>query len=296
MGNIEISKVCGLCAGCKRAIIVANEELKKGNKVTIFKEIVHNKNVNQMLVLAGAKFEDNLEALTNNETVIIRAHGEPPETYDYLNKNNINFKDCTCFNVEKIHTLVSDYSKNGYKIIILGKSKKSIHPEVLGTMGWTFGNYILIENEDDLDKLKIIKNTKLYLVCQTTFNLKKADELIEKIKAITKENNNQLVVNKSICNAQKQINISSAELAKNSDVMIVVGGKNSSNSIELFNNVSSICPSIFIEDINNWKTAIEQANIKLSTDTRIGITAGASTNKEELFELKQKIENHLIGE
>ena len=129
-----------------------------------------------------------------------------------------------------------------------------------------------------------------------TFNLKKADKLIEKIKAITKENNNQLVVNKSICNAQKQINISSAELAKNSDVMIVVGGKNSSNSIELFNNVSSICPSIFIEDINNWKTAIEQANIKLSTDTRIGITAGASTNKEELFELKQKIENHLIGE
>lgn len=295
MENIKIADVCGLCAGCKRAIIVANEELKKGNRVTIFKEIVHNKNVNQSLVDAGAKFEDSLKNLNPSDTIIIRAHGEPPETYEYLNKNNITFKDCTCFNVEKIHKLVEEYSKKGFKIIILGKSKKAIHPEVLGTMGWAYNNYILIEDAEDLNKLKNIKNEKLYLVCQTTFNMKKADELIEKIETLAKANDCELVTNKSICGAQKQINLSSAELAKNSHTMIVVGGKNSSNSIELFNNVNSICPSIFIEDINDWKSAFDAANITLSKDTKIGITAGASTNKDELFVLKQKIEDYLRG-
>ena len=295
MENIKIAEVCGLCAGCKRAIITANEELKNGKSVTIFKEIVHNKNVNNSLICAGAKFEDNIQNLKSNDTVIIRAHGEPPETYEYFKTHNITFKDCTCFNVEKIHNLVEEYSNNGFKIIILGKSKTTIHPEVLGTMGWAFGNYILVEDADDLNKLTNIKNEKLYLVCQTTFNIKKAEKLIEQIQTITNSNGCEIVINKSICNAQKQINLSSAELAKNSDTMIVVGGKNSSNSIELFNNVNSICPSIFIEDIDDWKSAFDSSNISISKNTKIGITAGASTNKDELFALKQKIEDYLRG-
>ena len=124
--------------------------------------------------------------------------------------------------------------------------------------------------------------------------MKKTDELIEKIEKATKENSCELVVNKSLCSAQKTINEFSAELASQSDVMIVVGGLNSSNSLELFKNVSSICPSIFIEDINLYKDALESAGLKILADTRVGITAGASTRKEELVALKQLIENDLI--
>ncbi len=296
MGNVVISKICGLCAGCKRAITVAEEELKKGKAVTIFKEIVHNKTVNNHLKNLGAVFADDINDLSPNSTIIIRAHGEPPETYNYLKQNNISFKDCTCPNVENIHKAVQEYSKNGYHIILLGKFHKAIHPEVAGTIGWANGKEILIETNEDLESLNELKNSKVYLVCQTTFNMKAADDLIEKIEAICNKNNNDLVINKSICSAQKSINMSSQELAKNSDLMIVVGGKNSSNSLELFNNIKTLCPSIFIEDINTYKQALKEINFKLNKNTRVGITAGASTMKEELEILKKNIENDLLGE
>ena len=294
MENIKIAEVCGLCAGCTRAINTAVEEIKKGKSVTIFKEIVHNKNVNSYLSSIGANCEDNIENLTKDSVVILRAHGEPPETYEYLTNREIEFRDCTCLNVEKIHNQVKQYSDNGYKIIVIGKYKKALHPEVLGTIGWSSTEVILIETIEDIEKLQSFKNEKFYLVFQTTFNMKKTDELIEEIESLLKESSCELVVNKSLCLAQKLINEHSVNLAKNSDVMIVVGGANSSNSIELFKNVSSFCPSIFIEDINSYKNALKDNGLSISAQTKIGITAGASTRKEELFELKKLIEKDLL--
>lgn len=289
MENINISKICGLCAGCKNAINVSMEELQKRHSVTIFKEIVHNKNINQKLINAGALFANTLNELNQNSTIILRAHGEPPETYDYLNQNKIIFKDCTCPRVEKIHKQVAEFSQNGYSIILLGKHKKSLHPEVLGTIGWSKTNCIIVEDEDDLSQLSNLKNQKIYLVCQTTFNEQKANELILKIESITKTNNCEIIINKSICDAQKLINTHSANLAKDSDVMIVVGGKNSSNSLELFKHMQTLCKSIFIEDINDYKSALKDAGINISKNTKIGITAGASTDMAELFALKNLI-------
>jgi 4-hydroxy-3-methylbut-2-enyl diphosphate reductase len=293
MENIKISQVCGLCAGCTRAIDTAVKEVKSGKKVTIFKEIVHNKNVNSYLESIGAKCEESIENLTSDSVVIIRAHGEPPETFEYLKNKGIDFRDCTCLNVSKIHELVKEYSEKGYAVIILGKHKKTLHPEVFGTIGWAKTDVVLIESNEDIEKLKELKNDKFYLVCQTTFNMKKADELISEIQDVLKSNNSELVVNKSLCLAQKTINEFSAKLATESDVMIVVGGSNSSNSIELFKNVSSICPSIFIEDIYSYKDALKDVGFEITSQTRVGITAGASTRKEELVELKKLIEKDL---
>ena len=293
MENIKISQVCGLCGGCTRAIDTAVKEIESGKNVTIFKEIVHNKNVNSFLASIGAKCEDNIENLSNDNIVVIRAHGEPPETYDYLRKKGIEFRDCTCINVSKIHELVKEYSEKGYKIILIGKHKKAVHPEVLGTIGWAKTDVVLIESEEDVEKLNDFKNDKFYLVCQTTFNIKKTDELIDKIQNILNKNNSELIINKSLCMAQKNINEFSANLARECDIMIVVGGKNSSNSLELFKNMSSICSSIFIEDINTYKDALKENGLTISPETKIGITAGASTRKEELLELKTLIENDL---
>lgn len=293
MENIKISQVCGLCAGCTRAIDTAVKEVESGKKVTIFKEIVHNKNVNSYLESIGAKCEESIENLTSDSVVIIRAHGEPPETFEYLKSKGIDFRDCTCLNVSKIHELVKEYSEKGYAVIILGKHKKALHPEVFGTIGWAKTDVVLIESSEDVEKLKELKNDKFYLVCQTTFNMKKADELISEIQDVLKANNSELVVNKSLCLAQKTINEFSAKLATESDVMIVVGGSNSSNSIELFKNVSLICPSIFIEDIYSYKDALKDAGLEITSQTRVGITAGASTRKEELVELKKLIEKDL---
>lgn len=293
MENIKIAQVCGLCAGCKRAIDTTVKEIENGNNVTIFKEIVHNKNVNAYLESIGAKCKDDIKNLNSEELVIIRAHGEPPETYEYFLANQIEFRDCTCPNVKAIHDLVKEYSEKGYKIIIIGKHKKAMHPEVFGTFGWSNNDAVLVESLEDLESLKKFKNEKFYLVCQTTFNMKKTDELIDEIQKLIDENACEIVINKSLCSAQKTINEFSAKLAENSDIMIVVGGANSSNSLELFKNVSTYCKSIFIEDINSYKEALEDAGFKISKDTRVGITAGASTRKEELYQLKQLIEYDL---
>ena len=293
MENVKIAKVCGLCAGCKRAINCAKAELDKGNAVTIFKEIVHNDNVNSMLTRAGARFVDNINELDKDSVVIIRAHGEPPKTYEYLQKNDIPFKDCTCPNVLKIHRDVAEYSGNGYKVIVLGKHHGTIHPEVLGTMGWVKGDVILIENDEDLSQLDEIVNDKVYLVCQTTFNIKKANYLIDRIEQIMMDNSCELVVNRSMCNAQRQINEHSVELAKQSDVMIVVGGKKSSNSIELYKNVSSVCQSVFIDKVDDYMSALSEIGFKPNNTARIGITAGASTMTEELEYLRELILNDI---
>ena len=295
MENVKISKVCGLCAGCKFAIDTALKQLDVSNNVVLFKEIVHNKNVNNFIQQKGIFIEDDINKLSKNSIVVLRAHGEPKSTIDYLEKNNIKFVDCTCTNVKKIHDEVKFHSKNETVIIIgkYGKKTGIMHPEILGSVGWCKTTPILIEDEEDAKQLKNIKNANFYLVCQTTFNMEKADKLIAKIETICKTNNCSLQVNKSICLAQKQINIFSAELAQECDAMIVVGGKNSSNSLELFNNIKTIKPAVFIEDIRDWKTAFDQNNITLSKNIKIGLTAGASTMKSELEELKNIIEKEI---
>lgn len=290
MENIKICEICGLCNGCLTAINTTKTELNNGNNVTLFKEIVHNKTVNNMLKNLGANFAEELTELNSNSVAIIRAHGEPPQTFEYLNKHNIKFKDCTCVNVKKIHNLTQEYMLNGYKIIIIGKQT---HPEVIATQGWCLNAGIIIENEEDLIKLFNFKNEKFYLVCQTTFNILKFEQLSKQIEKILKENNCELITQNTICYAQKIINDKSVELAKNCDIMIVVGGKNSSNTKELFKNVSSYCPSIFIEDINTFSKELKNNNISINKNTVIGITAGASTLKEELTELKNLIINYL---
>lgn len=292
MDNILISKTCGLCAGCKNAIETAEKQVQV-SPVALFKEIVHNKNANNFLTSKGVRIIESLEDANAGECVILRAHGEPPETYDYLTKNNLDFIDCTCPNVTKIHNLVTEFSKKGYKIILIGKYGKTtgkIHPEILGTIGWCESEPILIEDAEDIEKFKTSSDKRFYLICQTTFNEAKADELICKISDISKSQNKELIVNKSICGAQKAINISSVNLAKSSDVIIVVGGKNSSNSIELFNNIKNYTQAIFIEDITTWFDELVKNQIKIDKDTKIGITAGASTLKEELVALKNLIE------
>lgn len=292
MENVKISKVCGLCAGCKNAVSTTQKATETQDNVVLFKEIVHNPNVNKSLTNLGVKIVESLEKTTKASFVVLRAHGEPPETYEYLRNHNINYVDCTCINVENIHKAVKKYSSEGFSVVVIGKYGKTSgksHPEITGTIGWCETAPILIEDYDDLTKLDKVANTKLYLVCQTTFNETKADKLIESIQQYCIDKNIELVVNKSICGAQKNINKFSVELAKESDLMIVVGGKNSSNSLELYNNVKQYTPSIFIEDISTWFDEIQNINFNFTKDTKVGLTAGASTQKEELDTLKELI-------
>ena len=188
MENIKIATVCGLCAGCKYAITLAKEACKN-NKVTLFKEIVHNKNINNSLLKQGILCANNLHDIDKNSTIIIRAHGEPPQTFKYLKKHNIKFLDGTCINVKSIHDDVSKHSELDETIVIIGKYGKLsgiTHPEILGTIGYCKSSPILIEDIDDASKLNNIKNTKIFVVVQTTFNPNKFEQIIQKISTIFK--------------------------------------------------------------------------------------------------------------
>ncbi len=296
--SVKIAEVCGLCAGCMYAITQAQNHAATKSSVTLFKEIVHNKNVNNLLKSQGVNFCEDLTSLPKNSTIILRAHGEPKQTIEYLVENGYNFVDCTCINVKKIHEQVALNSELGKTIIIVGKYGKTsgkVHPEIEGTIGWCKTAPVLIEDEDDINKLNGISNTQFYLVCQTTFNIEKADKIIAEISKVTQQKslNNTLEINKSICMAQRAINVSSKILAENCNIMIVVGGKNSSNSIELARSLSKITKTIFIEDITQIFSELEHENIKLSPNIKIGLTAGASTLKSELETLKTMLEDKL---
>lgn len=286
--EIIISDICGLCAGCSYAVNTAIKTAKENKNVVLFKEIVHNKNVNKMLQNKGIKIVDNLNNLERNSTVVLRAHGEPKNTYEFLTKNKINCVDCTCFNVKKIHEKVEEYSRNGYKIIIIGKhgDYKNIHPEVVGTIGWCYKEPTIIEKEEDLINFTPQNSEKYYLVCQTTFNVEKAEYLIDKIEKKCKNACSELIINKSLCLAQKNINKRSVELAKIVDFIIVVGGKNSSNSLELFNNVKNYTNAIFIEDWAELKNQIDENKLMFKDVFKLGLTAGASTPMEELEKIE----------
>ena len=288
--DVYVSPICGLCYGSTTAVNKTKEVLKTNKNVVLYKEILHNKNVLNELEKSGAKQKETLSELEKNDYVIIRGHGEPLSTFKYLEENNISYLDCTCPNVKNINLLVKEKSELGYKIILIGKygfNNKAMHPEVFATIGWCKDRPILIEDESEINSIDL-SYEKYYLVVQTTFSRDKSEKYINLIEHLMKKNNKHFEYRNTICNAQKNINKAAENLAKDMDVMIVIGGKHSSNSKELYNNISTIKETYFIENpeevLDLIKIFIEKKHQK------IGITAGASTMKEDVLKIKELLE------
>lgn len=278
---IYYPKIYGTCAGANKAIETAYK-LKKENtnkNIYIYKEILHNPYIIKELEKDNIKCIDDLKTLTKDDILIIRAHGEPKETYDYLEENNIEYYDATCTNVLKVHNIVIEKQKNGYKVIIVGKKT---HPEVIGTNGWINNEGIIIETKDDYKNLN--KNDKYFIVCQTTVSHKKLQELLNYMN----ENNISYEVESTICNAQKLIQTSSIALAEQMDIMFVIGGKESSNTKELYNLCNEVTKTYYFSDIKDFFNFIKKE--KYTLNTKIGFTGGASTPKEQIKEYANLLE------
>lgn len=278
---IYYPKVYGTCAGANKAIEAAYK-LKKENKdknIYIYKEILHNPYIINELLKDDIKCIDDLSILNENDILIIRAHGEPKETYDYLNSHNIEYYDATCTNVLKVHNLATQKQKDGYKIIIIGKKT---HPEVIGTNGWINNEGIIIEDKDDYKELN--NNDKYFIVCQTTVSHKKLQELLNYMN----ENNISYEIENTICNAQKLIQTSSVALAEQMDIMFVIGGKESSNTKELYNLCNEVTKTYYFSDIKDFFNFIKKE--KYTLNTKIGFTGGASTPKEQIKEYANLLE------
>lgn len=283
--EIIVGKTAGFCYGVKRAIDGVKEESKDNNLFCIG-EIVHNRQVIEDLQKKGVNFIDDINKVHNKKSkVAIRAHGVKKEVYEIANKNKIDIIDYTCPNVLRIHEIAKEYAEKGFYIILCGKKE---HPENIGTISYCGKNYSVIQDEKELkealEKFKSTKIKKLLIISQTTFSLKKFSLIEQVIKEELKDEKN-IIIKNTICRATELRQKETEELSKKVDFMIVIGGKNSSNTIKLYEIANKYCEnSICIE------TADELQIEKISEYKKIGVMAGASTPKESIDNVIEKLE------
>lgn len=260
--NIILSQFSGYCYGVKRATSIAEKSIIDYDKVYSLGSIIHNKRAVEKLQNQGLEIVENIDK--NFENVLFRSHGAEKKFYDFANKNNINIIDTTCIFVKKIHDIVRDKYKEGFKIIIIGNKQ---HPEVIGINSWCDYTAQFVENDMDVDNLDIKAEYRYAIVFQTTFNIDKYETIVNKLKVKIPN----IEIFNTICNATKKRQDSAIKLAEKVDMIIVIGDRASSNSKKLYELTSKRCNSIFIEDV------CELEETMFDNIENIGITAGAST-------------------
>lgn len=275
--EITVAKSAGFCFGVQRAVDSVYKELEENSgKIYTFGPIIHNEQVVEDLNKKGIEVIDTVEQLKKIKegTVVIRSHGVAKEIYDILEQQKLKMVDATCPFVKKIHNIVLDESNNGKTIIIIGNDN---HPEVEGIKGWVNGEVIVINKEEQIEKLSLPEQTKACIVSQTTFNHNKFKYLVEIIR---KKGYDITVVN-TICNATHVRQVEARKISSNVDGMIVIGGKNSSNTQKLYDICRSECENTF------YVQTVKDLNLhELKSLKSIGITAGASTPKNIIEEVR----------
>lgn len=275
--EITVAKSAGFCFGVQRAVDSVYKELEENSgKIYTFGPIIHNEQVVEDLNKKGIEVIDTVEQLKKIKegTVAIRSHGVAKEIYDILEQQKLKMVDATCPFVKKIHNIVLDESNNGKTIIIIGNDN---HPEVEGIKGWVNGEVIVINKEEQIEKLSLPEQTKACIVSQTTFNHNKFKYLVEIIR---KKGYDITVVN-TICNATHVRQVEAQKISSNVDGMIVIGGKNSSNTQKLYDICRNECENTF------YVQTVKDLNLhELKSLKSIGITAGASTPKNIIEEVR----------
>ena len=277
--TVKIAQKAGFCFGVSRAVRITQEGIDEGKRIATLGPIIHNSAVVESFANQGVRIIESPEEALPGETVVIRSHGIKKSDQQILEDKGIDFIDATCPFVKKIHNIVSDAYEKGQDILIIGDEN---HPEVIGFNGWCNNTAKVIENENEANKLTFIPEKEVCVVAQTTFER----ELWKKITKIIKKTCQSAIVFDTICSATNERQKYAAELAKESDVFVVVGGRHSSNTKKLFDIAAPLCDHTFLVE-----EAGELPDDILSLGNSFGITAGASTPEHIIKEvLKTMVE------
>ncbi len=319
MPDIKVAKHAGFCFGVKKAIEIAEQVASTNNdKTYVLGQLVHNERVISNLEGKGIVFVDSVDEIPQNAVTVLRAHGEPGTTYQSLAQKSIakgtNLNDATCPLVTLVHNVAIKLKNSGYEVIIFGKHD---HPESIGTSYHLKGkDTFIVEHEDDsnlvVDHINKTNYDKYAIISQTTMSVLGYKKLIDDINSkIQNGKFEEIQLNlrdltkkfgyvDTICNPTKQRQSDIDELAKDRDIIMVIGGLNSSNSKELYAKAKEYgVESYFIQSSGQLNKEWFDGKEK------IGVTAGASTpdylidevvdkikditnNKEELLNLKIK--------
>ncbi len=281
--QIILAKTAGFCFGVDRAVNLVYELVGEGKKVCTLGPIIHNAQLVADLESKGVKIIDDISQAPQGYTVVVRTHGVEKSVLDELETKGIDYVNATCPFVTKIHNIVKKQDEN--TVVLIAGDKN--HPEVLGIKSYCKGDAYVFKNEEELTEIiqkhKIAQKNDVICVAQTTFSLNEQ----KKCKKIFKKLCTNCKIFDTICNATSDRQNEAEELSKNSDAMIVVGGRHSSNTCKLRDTGEANCPTFLIE------TADELASFDLSKYNVIGVTAGASTPsviiKEVLKSMSEEI-------
>ena len=307
--EIKVAKHAGFCFGVKKAIEIAEEVVQNNKEKTyVYGQLVHNEKVINDLENKGITFVENINEIPENAVTVLRAHGEPGTTYQILEEKSItkgkNLNDATCPLVTLVHNVAIKLKNNGYEVILFGKRN---HPEAIGTSYHLKGkDTFIVENPEDywlvVDYISKNNFEKFAVISQTTMsvygykklieniNSKLTDGKFEEIPLSLKELTRKYGFVDTICNPTKQRQSDIDELANECDLIIVIGGKNSSNSKELWEKSKSYgIDSYFIQSSEQLQKEWFDGKEK------IGVTAGASTPDYLIEEVVERVKeiNHL---
>mgnify|MGYP001275988539 len=266
--KLIISDSAGVCFGVEKAVTTAEEVLSQNSNKNVksFGPLIHNPQVVDILKNKGLSVVDKIDK-NEKGTIIIRAHGIPNYQEKNLEDSEINVIDMTCPIVKKLQFAVKYLSDNNFFVVIVGNKK---HPEVIGAKSYAKeGNVMVIKDKNELDT-SVLKSKKIGVVAQTTIPKELFWDVVEIFES---QNDYHIKAIDTLCDDINNKQIESKEIAKDVDIMFVIGGKNSSNTKE----IADICKNVNKNtyQIETFKE-IKELNMNLE-DKIIGITAGAST-------------------
>lgn len=284
--QITLAKTAGFCFGVNRAVTMLYDLVNDGVRVSTLGPIIHNPQVISDLERRGVKILESAENASPDTKIVIRTHGVEKDVLSFCEEKHFDYIDATCPFVKKIHKIVNENSKPDLPVLIAGDKN---HPEVVGIKSYCKGKCYVFNSAAELDSIfnnvDFDEKNPFIVVSQTTFSTKEWEKCVKKIKILY---TNAFIFD-TICNATEERQAEALLLSQKNDIMIIIGGRTSSNTAKLKSVCEPNCPTYLIE------TAKELLDIDFCGVNSIGVTAGASTPdgiiKEVLKTMSEILEN-----
>jgi 4-hydroxy-3-methylbut-2-enyl diphosphate reductase len=277
----------GYCAGVERAVDTVERALELyGKPVYVRKQIVHNSHVVRELEAQGAIFVDSVEEIPEGATVVFSAHGVAPAVREAADVRRLTSIDATCPLVTKVHTQARRYAEAGYTIVLIGHAG---HEEVEGTMGEALESTVLVESVADAEALDLPAGTRLAYITQTTLSVDETREIIDELRRRFPQIEGP--AREDICYATTNRQRAVKELVDEVELLLVVGSRNSSNSVRLVE-VSSAAgvPAYLVDDASEideeWLDGVDT----------VGVTSGASVPERLVREVCEWFRSHGVAD
>jgi 4-hydroxy-3-methylbut-2-enyl diphosphate reductase len=266
----------GYCAGVDRAVVTVERALERyGPPVYVRKEIVHNKHVVEQLTQRGAIFVDQETEVPEGELVVFSAHGVAPSVHENAERRRLRTIDATCPLVTKVHVEARKFAADGYTIVLIGHEG---HEEVEGTTGEAPDSIVLVQTEADVDELEVDDPDRVAFITQTTLSVDETTAIIERLKQ--KFPNITGPKTDDICYATTNRQLAVKQLARECDLVLVIGSTNSSNSNRLVEVAREHGAASYLID-----NSLQVEEPWLDGVETVGITSGASAPEELVAQL-----------